>query len=180
MGLGSLLPLLLLSGMRGMGVSPDLIKNIQEEKKQTLEKWKSTIVLLATMIMGWVFFQRAPVTAKDATGSPVYSLEGVQKTNEAMFAESSYASFIKDSVLAAINTVFELLKPSASESLLFSAILTGGQGQTASTTIVQAAPAAPFYAGAPQTFQGLRQTRFASPIRAQGGVVQPDGSVFFE
>ena len=44
-GLGSLLPLLLLSGMGGMGVSPALIQNIQEEKKQSLEKWKSACLL---------------------------------------------------------------------------------------------------------------------------------------
>lgn len=186
-GLGSLLPLLIFAGMGGMGVSPALLQNIQEEKKQSLEKWKSAIRLLATLIMGWVFVGRAKVTAKDAAGNPVYSLEGIQKTNEEMFAENKYADFIKDSVLAGIDTIFELLKPSASESLLFQAILGNSRPPAGNTTIVQAAPVQPppYYpggypqAGAP-TYGSLRNTRIAAPPRAQGGVVMPDGTVVYE
>lgn len=193
-GLGSLLPLLLFAGVSGMrGVSADLIKNIQEEKKQSLDKWKSAIRLLATLIMGWVFVGRAKVTAKDAAGQPVYSLEGIQKTTEEMFAENKYADFIKESVLAGIDTIFELLKPSASEGLLFQAILGNnsqqGPGNTTIVQTAQPAPApyyspAPYYAtppmaGAP-TYGSLRNTRIAAPPRAQGGVVMPDGTVVYE
>jgi hypothetical protein len=187
-GLGSLLPLLLLSGMGGMGVSPALIQNIQEEKKQSLEKWKSAIRLMLTLILGWVFVGRSTVTAKDAAGNPVYSLEGIQKTNEEMFRENQYANFIKESVLAGVDTIFELLKPSASESLLFQAILGNSRPAAGNTTIVQAAQPAPYYpggyatppmGGAP-TYGSLRNTRIAAPPRAQGGVVMPDGTVVYE
>ena len=71
-GLGSLLPLLLLSGMGGMGVSPALIQNIQEEKKQSLEKWKSAIRLMVTLILGWVF-------AVSYTHLDVYKRQGVAR-----------------------------------------------------------------------------------------------------
>lgn len=179
-GIGSLLPLLLLSGMNGVGVSADLIKNIQEEKKQSLERWKRALTWLATLILGYIFYMRAPTTAVDSAGKAVYNEEGIQKSMEKMFQENAYASFIKDTILSTIDTVFELLKPSASESLLYSAILTGPKPAASSTTVIQQQPPVQTipWIGSPQgnTFQNLRGNRFAAP-RAQGAVIMPDGTI---
>ncbi len=176
-----LLPLLL----SGMKVSPDLIKNIMEEKKANLEKWRLAVRMLATIIMSYIFFKRASIPAVDSTGAPVYSSEGIQKSLNKSFEEDKYADGIKDSILATIDVVFELLKPTASESILYSSILSGITSQPSTTTVVQQLPQQQAqqvpWIGQPQTFQNLRNARFVAPgTRAQGVVILADGTVVTE
>jgi hypothetical protein len=177
-----LLPLLL----SGMKVSPDLIKNIMEEKKANLEKWRLAVRMLATIIMSYIFFKRASIPAVDSTGAPVYSSEGIQKSLNKSFEEDKYADGIKDSILATIDVVFELLKPTASESILYSSILSGITAQPSTTTVVQQLPQQPQtqqvpWIGQPQSFQNLRTARFVAPgTRAQGVVILADGTVVTE
>ncbi len=175
-----LLPLLL----SGMKVSPDLIKNIMEEKKANLEKWRLAVRMLATIIMSYIFFKRASIPAVDSTGAPVYSSEGIQKSLNKSFEEDKYADGIKDSILATIDVVFELLKPTASESILYSSILSGITAPS-TTTVVQQLPQQQAqqvpWIGQPQTFQNLRTSRFVAPgTRAQGVVILADGTVVTE
>ena len=177
----SLITLALFSGMR---LSPALIQNIQDEKRDTLDKWKNALKWLLTIILGYVFYMRAPVDAVDSAGKTVYSSEGIQKSMEKMFQENAYASFIKDSVLSTLDTVFELLKPSKSEGLLLQALMSGMTAPQSTTNVIQQqpAPAVPWIGGQPQqgqTFAGLRTQRFVTP-RAQGAVIMPDGTVITE
>lgn len=174
----SLVTLALLSGMR---LSPALIQNIQDEKRDNLEKWKNAIKWLLTVVLGYVFYMRAPVDAVDSGGKPVYGSEGIQKSMEKMFQENAYASFIKDSVLSTLDTVFELLKPSKSEGLLLQALMGGITAPQSTTNVIQQQPAQVPWIGPqqPQTFGGIRTQRFAAP-RAQGAVIMPDGTVITE
>jgi hypothetical protein len=177
-----MLMLLLLAGASGTGVSADLIKNMQEEKKQTLERWKASIKMLVTLILGYVFYLRAPVDAVDSAGKTVYSSEGIQKSMEKMFQENAYAALVKDSIMAAIDTIFELLKPSASESMLFAALLSGPPKQAGNTTVIQQQPQ-PVPIGTiqqPMTFNALRQSRFAGPQTRAQAVITPEGYVITE
>lgn len=175
---------LLLPLLFGVGVSPELVKNIMEEKKASLEKWRVALRLLATVIMGYIFFQRAVVPAVDSAGKPVYNDEGIQKSMNASFQENQFAAWIKETVLSMIDMGIELLKPSQSETLMISALMNAKPA--ASTTVIQQqpplVPGGPAIGTIPNTFNNLRMTRFAgSPgYRAQGGVITPDGAIVFE
>ena len=170
-GLNSLLlPLLL-----GFGLSPDLIKNIQAEKEKSLEKWRLALRLLASTILGYIFFKRATIPAVDSAGKPIYNDEGIQKTLNASFEENAFANWIKETILSAIDMGIELLKPSSSEMLLLSAVM--GAKPASSTTVVQQQPMqVPWMGGNQATMGNIRTMRFA-PGRAQGAVIMSDGSI---
>ena len=179
---GSMLMLLLLAGASGSGVSADLIKNMQEEKRQTMERWKTSVKLLVTIILNYVFYLRAPVDAVDSAGAKVYSSEGIQKSMEKSFQENAFAMGVKETVMASIDTIFELLKPSASESLLLAALLSGPPKTTSNTTVIQQQPQ-PVPIGTiqqPTTFNSLRQNRFVGPQTRAQAVVTPEGWVITE
>jgi hypothetical protein len=180
-----LLPLLF-----GVGVSPELVKQIQEEKKNSLEKWRVSLRFLLTTILGYIFFKRASIPATDSAGNAVYSQEGIQKSMNASFEENSFANWIKSMVLDALDLGFELLKPSTSEALMISALMnrTNSGGVT---NVIQQQPtggsipiAAPAFGGgnSGNTMGNLRGARFGgSPLlRMQGAVIMPDGTIVSE
>lgn len=173
---------LLLPMLFGMNVSPELIKNMMDEKAKSLDKWRLALRLLVTTILGYIFFKRAVIPAVDAAGKSVYNDEGIQKTLNASFEENAYAAWIKESILSAIDMAIELLKPSSSEAMLMTAVFSAQRPAQNTTVIQQQPPLAPGgqpIGTIPNTFNNLRMTRFAGP-RAQGGVIMPDGSIVFE
>ena len=174
-GLNSLLlPLLL-----GFGLSPDLIKNIQAEKEKTLEKWRLALRMLAEVILGYIFFKRAPIPALDSAGKAVYNDEGIQKSLNASFEENAFANWIKGMVFSAIDMAIELMKPSSSEAMILSAVLGATKPASSTTVIQQQQPQAPLqvpWMGNQNTMSGLRNARFQGG-RAQGAVIMPDGSI---
>lgn len=174
---------LLLPMLFGMNVSPELIKNMMDEKAKSLDKWRLALRLLVTTILGYIFVQRASIPAVDEkTKQPVFNEEGIQKSLNASFEENAYGRWVTESILSAIDMGIELLKPSSSEAMLMTAVFSAQRPAQNTTVIQQQPPLAPGgqpIGTIPNTFNNLRMTRFAGP-RAQGGVIMPDGSIVFE
>lgn len=170
-----LLLVMMMAGGGRAGISPGLVQMFVSMRKDSFEKWSTIIKQMQTILVAAYFYLRGPQEFKDAAGNPATSVEAANKRIESFQKDFLSQTFIGKLLDGLVDSIIALLKPSAAEEAIMTALLSGNFGGAAAPSTVnvvsQPAPApAPRQRTAAEVLRG-------GPTRAQGVYVDEFGRV---